>query len=259
MVKRNSYLLFIFIYFLFNSVSKAQQTSPASPSSSYNNDYFSKSKKPEEKLIAPQINKMQRIVVQGNKRIESSVIIRDSLIDTTSANEKALSAAIKNLYKTGYYEDVKIFKSDNVIFITVKENPIIDLVSIEGNKEITDDLILEEIETKSRNVFSTDQIKSDSDKIQTLYKRLGYFSTFVEPKMIKVDDSRVNIVFEVFEGKEARIKKINFINNKVFSDSTLKDVISSSEYRWYEFWGGNDGFDKDRINYDKDLLKKLIA
>ena len=256
MVKRNSYLLFIFIYFLFNSVSKAQQTSPASPSSSYNNDYFSKSKKPKEKLIAPQINKMQRIVVQGNKRIESSVIIRDSLIDTTSANEKALSAAIKNLYKTGYYEDVKIFKSDNVIFITVKENPIIDLVSIEGNKEITDDLILEEIETKSRNVFSTDQIKSDSDKIQTLYKRLGYFSTFVEPKMIKVDDSRVNIVFEVFEGKEARIKKINFINNKVFSDSTLKDVISSSEYRWYEFWGGNDGFDKDRINYDKDLLKK---
>ena len=109
---------------------------------------------------------------------------------------------------------------------------------------------------KSRNVFSTDQIKSDAEIIQTLYKRQGFFSTFVEPKMIKVDESRVNVVFEIYEGKEARIKKINFINNKVFSDSTLSDVISSSEYRWYEFWGGNDGFDKDRINYDKDLLKK---
>ena len=65
----------------------------------------------------------------------------------------------------------------------------------------------------------------------------GFFSTYVEPKIIKVDDSRVNLVFEVYEGKEAKIKKVNFINNKVFSDSTLKDVISSAEYRWYEFWG----------------------
>ena len=78
----------------------------------------------------------------------------------------------------------------------------------------------------------------------------------LSPKIIKVDDSRVNLVFEVYEGNFFKIKKVNFINNKVFSDSTLKDVISSAEYRWYEFWGSNDRFDKDRINYDKDLLKK---
>ena len=131
-----------------------------------------------------------------------------------------------------------------------------DQISIEGNKEITDDLILEELGTRSRNVFSTDQVKLDSEKILTLYKRQGFFSTFVDPKIIRVDENRVNLVFEVFEGKEATIKKVNFINNKIFSDSTLKDVISSSEYRWYEFWGSNDRFDKDRINYDKDLLKK---
>ena len=117
-------------------------------------------------------------------------------------------------------------------------------------------MILEELNVKSRNVFSADSIKSDAEMIETLYRRQGFFSTFVDPKIIKVDDSRVNVVFEVNEGKEAKIKKINFINNKVFSDSTLKDVISSGEYRWYEFWGSNDRFDKDRINYDKDLLKK---
>ena len=64
----------------------------------------------------------------------------------------------------------------------------------------------------------------------------------------------MNLVFEVFEGKEATIKKVNFVNNKIFSDSTLKDEFSSSEYRWYEFTSSNDRFDKDRINYDKDLL-----
>ena len=90
----------------------------------------------------------ERVIVQGNKRIESSVIIRDSKIDSLNNTEKQLSIAIKNLYKTGYYEDVKIYKDNNVIYINVNENPIIDLISIEGNKEITDDLILEEIETK---------------------------------------------------------------------------------------------------------------
>ena len=97
-------------------------------------------------------------------------------------DDKSLSLAIKNLYKTGYFEDVNIFKDKNIIFINVKENPIVDLISIEGNKEITDDIILAELITKSRNVFSTDQIKLDSEKILTLYKRQGFFSTFVEPK-----------------------------------------------------------------------------
>ncbi len=255
MFKRKYYLSFFILTCFFHSILFSQENSPGTPSSSYNNDYFSKSKK--LKSYAPvQMDLANRIIIQGNKRIESSVIIRDSEIDSLNSNEKGLSVAIKNLYKTGYYEDVKIYKNNNIIYINVKENPIIDLISIEGNKEITDDLIIEEIQTKSRNVFSTDQIKSDAEIIQTLYKRQGFFSTFVEPKMIKVDESRVNVVFEVFEGKEARIKKINFTNNKVFSDSTLRDVISSSEFRWYEFWGGNDGFDKDRINYDKDLLKK---
>ena len=176
-----------------------------------------------------------QIIIQGNKRLENELILRASEIEQTGTSDKSLSLAIKRLFKTGYFEDVKIFKNQNIIYINVKENPIIDQISIEGNKEITDDIILEEITTKSRNVFSTDQIKSDSEKILTLYKRQGFFSTFVEPKIIRVDENRVNLVFEIFEGKEATIKKVNFINNKIFSDSTLKDVISSSEYRWYEF------------------------
>ncbi len=232
---------------------------PGTPSSSYNNDYYSK--KPRDFVNENTSNQMptqiqNQIVIQGNKRLENELILRSSEIEQTGTDDKSLSLAIKKLYKTGYFEDVKIFKNKNIVYINVKENPIIDQISIEGNKEITDDMILEEISTRSRNVFSTDQIKLDSEKILTLYKRQGFFSTFVEPKIIRVDENRVNLVFEVFEGKEATIKKVNFVNNKIFSDSTLKDVISSSEYRWYEFWGSNDRFDKDRINYDKDLLKK---
>ena len=249
-------LFFLSQFFLYNF---ANSQSPGTPSSSYNFDYHSKGKKNDSQdlnILQENFNAVTNIIVQGNKRLESNLIINESQIETLGANEKSLSKAVKNLYKTGYFEDVQIFKDKNYIYINVKENPVIDLISVEGNTEISDELILEELTIKTRNVYSIDVIKSDADTIETLYKRQGFFSTYVEPKVIKIDDSRVNLVFEVYEGNEAKIKKVNFINNNVFSDSTLKDVISSSEYRWYEFWGSNDKFDKDRINYDKDLLKK---
>ena len=244
--------------FLFSSFTSAN--TPGTPSSSYNNDYFLKKEGSiiNTTPIIPRTfsQEQSQIVIQGNKRLESELILRSSGLKEMGLDDRSFSQAIKNLYRSGYFSDVNIYKSKGVVYVNVRENPIIDLISIEGNKEITDEIILEEIGTRPRNVFSRELIKNDSEKILTLYKRQGFFSTFVEPKIIKVDENRVNLVFEVFEGKEATIKKVNFTNNKIFSDSTLKDVISSTEYRWYEFWGTNDRFDKDRINYDKDLLKK---
>ena len=251
----NKFLLLLTLIYFYASTLKTQENSPANPSSSYEYEYYKNGKviNKEKKIPIP---KTIQIIVQGNNRLDPSVIIRDSLINTNNLSPKDLSTAIKNLYKTGYYENVNIFRQENIIFINIKENPLIDRISIEGNKEISDEIILSEIESKTRNVYSTDVIKNDVRKIQTIYKRSGYFSTFIEPKYIRLDQNRVNLVFEVYEGKEASIRRINFLNNKVFSDSTLKDVISSSEYRWYEFWGSNDRFDRDRVNYDKDLLKE---
>ena len=226
------FCIFFSQFFVFSSVNSQ---SPATPSSSYDFDYYSKGKKNKEidpNILLENTNVITNIIVQGNKRLESNLIINESQIQTLGTNEKSLSKAVKNLYKTGYFDDVQIFKDNSLVYINVKENPVIDLISIEGNKEISDELILEELTIKSRNVYSIDVIKSDADMIETLYKRQGFFSTYVEPKVIKIDDSRVNLVFEVYEGNEAKIKKVNFINNNVFSDSTLKDVISSSEYRW---------------------------
>ena len=248
--------IFFLILFIFSIVNtNSFSGTPASPSSSYKNDYLKKDNSiinVDTQRVAPQ---NIQFIVQGNVRLDSSLILRDADIDSNKTDPKNLSMSVKNLYKTGYYENVNIYKQDNIIFISVKENPLINQVSIEGNEEISDEIIKSEIETKPRNVYSMDVIKNDVKKIQAIYKRQGFFSTFIEPKYIKNSGNRVDIVFEIYEGKEAKIKRINFLNNKVFSDSTLEDVISSAEYRWYEFWGSNDKFDKERINYDKDLLK----
>ena len=123
-------LFFTFLIFLFSTNNvNSQDNSPASPSSSYNNEYFSK----DERLIENKpivIPKNTQIVVQGNNRLDSSVVIRDSLIDQNKTSPKDLSIAIKNLYKTGYYENVNIYKNDNIVFINVKENPLIDQISV---------------------------------------------------------------------------------------------------------------------------------
>ena len=126
------------------------------------------------------------IVIKGNKRLESSLIINESKIQEIGFDEKSLSIAVKNLYKTGYFENVQVFKDQNAIFIIVKENPVVDLISIEGNKEITDDLILEELSIKPRNVYSIDVIKADAEIIETLYRRQGFFQLTLSQKLLKL-------------------------------------------------------------------------
>ena len=189
------FFLIFFIVSIINSTSFS--VVPASPSSSYKNDYLRK----DDSIINADTQRLTpqniQFIVQGNIRLDSSLIIRDADIDPNKIDQKNLSMSVKNLYKTGYYENVNIYKKDNIIFISVKENPLINQVSIEGNEEISDEIIQSEIETKPRNVYSMDIIKNDVEKIQSIYKRQGFFSTFIEPKYIKNSGNRVDIVFEI--------------------------------------------------------------
>ena len=252
------------IFFSNNLHAQKQNYYPGTPSSSYNYDYFNNLQSNEIEQIRKRnfspiktFNNSEKIIVEGNVRLDSEVIIRDSKIkDFKIKNSKAIDAAIKNLFATNYFKDVKISKSGENILINVVENPIVNLIAFEGNSEIKDETLEDEVSLKIRNVYSSDRIKEDVLKIQNLYKRLGFFSAFVEPKIIKLNGNRINLIYEIFEGSEAKIKKINFVGNKNFSDSTLKEVIYSEETRWYKFWGGSDKFDQDRLNYDKDILKK---
>ncbi len=256
-----SLIIIFFSHYLF---AQSQNLYPGTPSSSYNIDYSKRlNMKKSEDITKSTIDPIKKIVdkeiiiVRGNVRLDADVIIRDSKIkDFKIKNSKAINSAVKNLFATGYFKDVKISKSGENILINVVENPIINLIAFEGNSEIKDETLEDEVSLKIRNVYSTDRIKDDVLKIQNLYKRLGFFSALVEPKIIKLSGNRINLVYEIFEGSEAKIKKINFVGNKKFSDSALKDVIYSEETRWYKFWGGSDKFDQDRLNYDQDILKK---
>ena len=132
-----NYEVYIFLIFFIVSIINSSSFSgvPASPSSSYKNDYLKKDNSiinVDTQRLAPQ---NIQFMVQGNVRLDSSLILRDADIDPNKTDQKNLSISVKNLYKTGYYENVNIYKQDNIIFISVKENPLINQVSIEGNDE----------------------------------------------------------------------------------------------------------------------------
>ena len=152
--------------------------------------------------------------------------------------------------------DVNVLHKDNVITVTVEENPVINQISFEGNEDFKDETLKEEISLRSRLVYTKSKLLSDTKRLQEVYRRSGRFSAKVLPKIIKLSSNRVNIVFEINEGKVTRVSKVNFIGNKEFSDSTLLDVITTKESRWYKFFSVDDTYDPDRINYDRELLRR---
>ena len=205
---------------------------------------------------SPKIS-VNQIKIRGNQRIEKDTILTYLNFKAgAKISQQQIDKSIKDLFATGYFMDVNILHKDNLITVTVKENPVINQISFEGNEDFKDETLKEEISLRSRLVYTKSKLLSDTKRLQEVYRRSGRFSAKVLPKIIKLSSNRINIVFEINEGKVTRVSKVNFIGNKEFSDSTLLDVITTKESRWYKFFSVDDTYDPDRINYDRELLRR---
>lgn len=201
---------------------------------------------------------VREIRIDGAQRIEPTTILSYlgiSAGDAVTSNN--LNQALKNLYATGLFADVKLKQDRGVLMITVTENPIINQVAFEGNEEVKDDELLSEISLRPRQVFTQTQIQNDLTRIYDIYRRLGHFSADVEPKIIELDQNRINLVFEIAEGSVTKIKGIRFVGNEAYSDDALREEMATKEDRWYRLFGSTDRYDPDRIEFDKDLLRRF--
>ena len=124
------------------------------------------------------------------------------------------------------------------------------------NKAIKDGQITPEIQLKSRNVFRKRDLQDSIISIRGLYKQTGYFSAILKPTVSKLSQNRVDINIKIIEGTKTRIKQVKFIGNKVFSDKRLKGILSTKESKFYRILSAGDVYDPDRINYDKDVLRR---
>lgn len=198
------------------------------------------------------------IVVEGNRRVEADTV-RSYFRPGPGGRIGPLEIddALKSLYATGLFQDVRIVPSGGRIVVTVVENPVINRVAFEGNKKSKDEQLALEVQSKPRGTLSRPMVQADVQRIIEIYRRNGRFDVRVEPKIIDLPNNRVDLVFEINEGEKTGVKEITFVGNSAFSSSRLKDVIKTSQSNWFSFLQTTDIYDPDRIESDRDLLRRF--
>ena len=203
-------------------------------------------------------NRISEIRINGAQRVEPATVLTYLGVRVgEEATSETLNVALKNLYGTGLFADVSMKKDRGVLFVDVTENPIINEIAFEGNNKIKDNELLAEISLRPRQVFTRTQVQNDVSRVYEIYRRTGRFAANIEPKIIKLDQNRVNLVFEVDEGGVTKIKGIRFVGNEAFDDDALRSEMSTKEDRWYRFISTDDRYDPDRIEFDKELLRRF--
>jgi outer membrane protein insertion porin family len=214
---------------------------------------------PAPLLTAPQISGMIRsIAVRGNQRLEPATIISyANIAPGQTYTAETLDQALKDLFATELFADVVITGAETGnIVITVQENPVINRIVIEGEQRIKEDKILPEIQLKPREIFTRSKVRADVDRIIELYKRQGRFAARVEPKIVQLDQNRVDLVFEIYEGALSKVRQINIIGNEAFSDGRLqKEMFTREAGGLLGFLRSNDTYDPDRLAADQQKLR----
>ena len=200
----------------------------------------------------------EQIVVQGNRRVEAETIRSYFRSSGGRLDTAAIDEALKALYGTGLFQDVRITPSGNRLVVTVVENPVINRVAFEGNLKLKDDQLLLELQTKPRGSLSRPAVQADVQRLIEIYRRNGRFDVTVNPKIIELPNNRVDLVFEIKEGGKTGIRKLIFVGNNSYSDTRLKDEIKTSEtIPLIGFLQTQDIYDPDRIETDRDLLRRF--
>ena len=199
---------------------------------------------------------VKKIEINGNQRVSSETIKIFSEVETNSdLNLNNLNNVIKKIYSTNFFKNVEAKIADNILYITVEENPIIQNLKIEGikNKRILE-VLNEQIEMKEKSSFVENRVKNDEQKITNILRTNGYYFSKVISKIKTNENNTVDLIFDVELGEKAFIKKITFIGDKKIKDNKLRKVIVSEEAKFWKFVSSKKFLDINRIKLDENLL-----
>ena len=198
------------------------------------------------------------INIAGNRRIESDTIASYMVAQPGEPfDPERINESLKTLYATGLFSSVTITRDGNNLDVNVVENPTVNQVLFAGNKVVADKDATAAISLKSRSVFTAAAAEADRRTILGLYAKKGYYNATVTPNIIRLPDNRVNVVFQCTDGTQTLISRITFIGNRHFSQSNLREIISTRQSAWFRFLSSSDEYDSDRVEYDEYLLHKF--
>ena len=209
-------------------------------------------------VAAQQSPKVRHIEVQGTQRIEVETVKSYlAIAEGDPYDADRVDRSLKTLFNTGLFTDVTIRQEGETLVVRVVENPIINRLAFEGNQRIKEEQLQTEAQLRPRTVYTRTKVLSDVQRILDLYRRQGRFAATVDPKVIQLEQNRVDLVFEINEGPATYVKRINFVGNRFYGESKLQEVLLTKEERWYRFLSSNDTYDPDRLTYDRELLRRF--
>src|SRR2546429_2125679 len=198
------------------------------------------------------------ISVEGNRRVEVETI-RSYFKPGPGGrlDQGRIDDGLKALIETGLFQDVRINQAGGRLVVTVVENAVIGRIAFEGNKKVKDEQLSAEIQSKPRGTFSRPMVQSDGQRILEIYRRSGRQDVPVTPEIIEQPNNRVDLIFTVTEGSKTGVRSIEFVGNVAYSSYRLKDIIKTRESNLLSFLGGADVYDPDRVEADRDLIRRF--
>ncbi|CCW17572.1 Outer membrane protein assembly factor YaeT precursor [Sphingobium indicum BiD32] len=208
--------------------------------------------------VAPApVGTIRAITVTGTQRLEPDTILSYTKLRIGQPfTQETLDQGLRDLYETELFADVQIRNDNGTLTVEVKENPVINRIVLEGNKRLKEDKIRPEIKLAPRQIYTRSKVRADVARIIELYRRQGRFAASVEPKMVQLDQNRVDIVFEITEGPKSKVRQINIIGNEKFKDGALRSQMVTKQSRWFRLFSSGTSYDPDRLAYDQQKLRQ---
>ncbi|MEC3948943.1 outer membrane protein assembly factor BamA [Sphingobium sp. HWE2-09] len=204
------------------------------------------------------IGTIRAITVVGTQRLEPDTILSYTKLRIGQPfSQESLDQGLRDLYETELFADVQIRNDNGALTVEVKENPVINRIVLEGNKRLKEDKIRPEIKLAPRQIYTRSKVRADVARIVELYRRQGRFAATIEPKMVQLDQNRVDIVFEISEGPKSKVRQINIIGNDKFKDGELRSQMVTKQSRWFRVFSSGTSYDPDRLAYDQQKLRQF--
>lgn len=215
---------------------------------------------PAQPRVAPPIQPgvVKAVQVIGNERIEADTVRSYVQLNPGDRYDALLvDEALKRLFATELFADVTIRVDADVLTVTVRENPVINRIIFEGNRRLNNDKLRDEVRLAPRQIYTRSKVRADVNRMIEVYRRSGRFAAAIEPKVIQLEQNRVDLVFEINEGPKSKVRQINFIGNREFSSGDLREEMFTRQARWWRLFTSNDTYDPDRLSADREKLRQF--
>ncbi|MFN3578719.1 MAG: POTRA domain-containing protein, partial [Tabrizicola sp.] len=202
-----------------------------------------------------QVYSFSNVTIEGNERVDAATILNYAGIRRgQEVSAGALNDAYQRILNSNLFETVELVPQGSTLVIRVKEYPIVNVISIEGNKRLKDEKLAELIKSQPRRVYSPAQAEADAAAIAEAYRVGGRLAATVTPKIIRRSDNRVDLVFEITEGRVVENERVTFVGNRAFSDRRLRQVLETKQAGLLRNLIQRDTFVAERLDLDRKLL-----